>query len=63
MDLVALGSTSFIALANNILKGQSVDYYGYGNSVSFGKIIGFIIEGIGLIATILGILSFYFDYF
>lgn len=62
--LVALGSTSLIALANNILvRGTKSNYYNYDSAVGFGTIIRFIIEGIGLIASILGILSFYFDYF
>jgi len=30
---------------------------------SAGRVVGFILQGIGLIASILGIISFYLDYF
>ncbi|MCP4422821.1 MAG: hypothetical protein GY805_39935 [Chloroflexi bacterium] len=64
--LVALGTCSLFALAYNYFRGKRLYYHYYprGNSVlSFGSTSSFVMQGIGLLASILGIISFYLDYF
>lgn len=61
--LVALGTCSVGALAYNIIKGQENYYYSSNSILKFGSVGSFIVQGIGLVASVLGIISFYIEYF
>lgn len=58
---VALGTVSIGTLGYNLVKGQEFSYYSR-SPIEFGKAGSFVIQAIGLIGSILGILSFYLDY-
>ena len=59
--LIALGTASIGALGYNLFKGREFSN-SYKNQLGFRRVGSFIIQVIGLISSILGILSFYLDF-
>ncbi len=59
--LVALGTCSMVALAYNVLQGSRGHYYPGGSIIHFDRVGSLVIQAVGLLASILGIVSFYLD--